>query len=129
MGIAPISTIRSRTETVQHGVVTGTVQLEYRASLVRSTCRRSAIKVAFSVLDQPCLGICPVGTIRSRTELVKHGVLSRAVQLEDRAILIRSADISSAIQVAGRVQEQADCGIVSIGTIRSRTETVQHSVV
>ena len=75
-----ICSVRS-SKAVQHGLLTGRIQLEHRSFAGSASLECGAVEVARRVPDQACEGILPV---RRSREAVQHGFRAGRIQFEHR---------------------------------------------
>src|SRR5580692_1338681 len=89
------------------------------------------------VLVQPGFRSRPVGAVRQRTEVIKHGLCSVGRNLEDRSTAvilpsrqarICSSNESRAIKIASRVHDQSTVGSFPVSAILGRTEQMKHAL-
>jgi hypothetical protein len=110
--------------------------LEHDATgVVREACSAPSlgrpIKVSRTVHCESCRW---VGSVGAASEIMQHSLIAIGIQFKDdtTGVLVtgpvRTAEVSSAIQVAGRISHQRPTSrLLPVYTIGERTERVKHS--
>src|SRR5438094_7830547 len=98
---------------MQHGFITRSIELEHGSANSpdnRATAEFSgAVEVASLIHDQTCSGECPIGRV---LEAIKHGFITRSIELEHGSAAITgvtrkiTALVSGAIKVARLIHHE-----------------------
>ena len=112
------------TEAVERGQDSLCAEFEHCAEIARPAFIRHPVDVPCSVYGQLAFRFRAVGALRQRTKAIEGGQRPRRRDLEQRAILARTASGGCPVEVAIAGLNQAGIRILTIGAVGQRAEAV-----